>query len=221
MPGATTPDNIWYLNASDPAPGPHTLSASLASSVQAALNTRQLQTYHWLTEAAKDAEVGMTYGAIGYSEETGYLYVFDVFTDTWIPVNGAPVAGYASRSTNLSVSSSSSATQTTLDTYELSGGVTSGTNALVVPTDGWYAMHLTISWAANSTGNRLAAIFVDGADIGAGIMITGLAGNSSVLTTSAIRHLTAGSVVSAWRWQTSGGSLNESAARLSLGMVGR
>lgn len=87
MPSATTPDNIWYLNASDAAPGPHTVTAMMAGSVQAALDGRQLQTYRWTTIAERDAQTGMDYGAIGYCEEDSLLSYYSVVTDDWFHIN--------------------------------------------------------------------------------------------------------------------------------------
>lgn len=87
MPSATTPDNIWYLNASDAAPGPHTVTAMMAGSVQAALDGRQLQTYRWTTIAERDAQTGMEYGAIGYCEEDSLLSYYSVVTDDWLHIN--------------------------------------------------------------------------------------------------------------------------------------
>lgn len=87
MAGATSPDNIWFLNGSDPAPGPHTLTGQLAGSVQAALSQRQLHTFRWTTLSAKDAQTGMTYGDLGYCQENNIVYVYSVQTGNWDPVS--------------------------------------------------------------------------------------------------------------------------------------
>lgn len=219
MPDATSPDNIWFLNASDLAPGPHTLTAQIAGSVQAALNYRQISTFRWATIAEKDAEVDMDYGSLGYCEENGYLYVYDVFTDEWVALNGAPVVGRGYRTTDVTVGSSSSASTSTLDTFNLSGGMTSGTNSLIIPEDGWYTLIGQVTWDANSSGNRYVSTFVNGSNVSIANLRGAFSGNSSAQTVTGILELSAGDAVTLVRWQSSGSSLDESSAYLSVAKI--
>jgi hypothetical protein len=87
MAGATSPDNIWFLNGSDPAPGPHTLTGLLSGSVQAAFSQRQIKTYKWPTLVALNAQTGMTYGDMGYCQENNIVYRYSVTTGNWDPVS--------------------------------------------------------------------------------------------------------------------------------------
>lgn len=220
MPDATSPDNIWFLNASDLAPGPHTLTAQIAGSVQAALNYRQISTFRWATIAEKDAEVDMDYGSLGYCEENGYLYVYDVFSDEWVALNGAPDAGTASRTTNSSASSSIIHTQVALDTFSLSGGFTSGTNSLIVPSDGWYTVSFFDRWEPNSTNRRAGAIFVNGSEVAyISDLRTGNSTNSTTISGTGVIQLSGGDAVTLGHWQNSGSSLNSTYSYLSVAKI--
>lgn len=216
MPGATSPDNIWFLNASDPF-APHTATAQLASSVQAALSLRQITSFRWSTTAEKDSETDMDYGSIGYCEEDGYLYLYDIFTDDWIALNGATPGGRGSRASSVNVSSGTSYAAASLDTYSnLTGGVTSTSNGLVVPEDGWYMLSATNTWDANSSGSRAIRFLVNGGLIDVGSALPATAGTGGRYSLSGSRYLSAGDTVQVGRFQNSGGTLAENSAEISV-----
>lgn len=218
MPGATSPDNIYFLNASDPF-APHTVTASVASSVQTALSVRQIYTFRWSTVAEKDAETGMDYGSIGYCEENGYVYVYDVFSDEWKALNGAPAYGIAGRTTNVSVSSSTTFTQTSLDTFDLSGGFTSGTNSLIVPEDGPYSISVRNAYEQNSSGNRGLIVKVNGSNSIVYNVKANAGTNSMRVTATGLVVLSAGDELTVNRWQNSGGPINEISAGIEAFLV--
>lgn len=87
----TTPDSIYYPLGTDAVAPLNTVFAAQATSVQAALNTRQRKSYRWTNTAARTAQVGMVAGDTGYQVDTKAEYLYD--GTSWIavvnPVYGA------------------------------------------------------------------------------------------------------------------------------------
>ena len=76
MPANTTPDNIQYPVSTDNIAPLETVFASMANSVQTALNTRAIKSYRWANTAARNAQAGMAAGDVGYQidDKTSWTY---------------------------------------------------------------------------------------------------------------------------------------------------
>lgn len=78
----TTPDNIYYPQASDSIAPLETVFATMASSMQSALtNTRAKFYYRWADATARAATTGMRTGDEGFQVDTGVGYRYD--GSTW------------------------------------------------------------------------------------------------------------------------------------------
>ena len=133
---------------------------------------------------------------------------------------GTPVSAQASRSTNLSIATSTF-TDVTLpseawDTDSLHS-TSSNTDRFTIPTglDGIYLVHGIITFAVNSTGARTLTV----AKNGAGMQVTTFANAGTaapVLSGARILRLVAGDYVSIEAWQDSGGNLNVTQAEVTV-----
>jgi hypothetical protein len=76
MPSLTSPDNLPYALASEPAAPMQELTEDLAVATQLALNKRQRYSYDWADDAARLAQTGMVEGSEGYvrSNKTDWKY---------------------------------------------------------------------------------------------------------------------------------------------------
>jgi len=71
----TSPDSIYYADGTTPA-SIATITASIATSVQNALNVREARTYSWADNTAKAAQTGMATGETGYQIDTDTYYIY-------------------------------------------------------------------------------------------------------------------------------------------------
>lgn len=99
----TSPDNIYYADGSTPMSA-EAISAAEATSVQNALNslinnTRQIRAFVWADTAARNDQIGMTEGDIGYQldSDTNYQYTGSVWVARYagglVPIVPTSVAG--------------------------------------------------------------------------------------------------------------------------------
>lgn len=105
------------------------------------------------------------------------------------------------------------------DTYH---STASNTSRLTAPRAGYYLAMGQITWAANATGLRLAAIFVNGLTVASAPVqseVPGYAADSLFQQVQGVVLLTAGQYVELDCQQTSGGALNATPA-LSLHWIG-
>ena len=98
---------------------------------------------------------------------------------------------------------------TTVDSYGGHSNVTNNTRYTAIVA-GWYLCCGTVSFAVSATGNRGAALAVNGTRVmGGGAFGGSIASNSPTLTTPArLLFLNAGDYVEVHGYQTSGGALN-------------
>jgi len=99
----TSPDSIYYADGTTPA-SIATISATTATSIQNALNVRELKSYSWADETARSAQTGMSTSQIGYQvdNDTYYIYV----SSAWSIWAKAP-ATYTPTMVNLTATSTS------------------------------------------------------------------------------------------------------------------
>jgi len=93
----TSPDNIYFTDTSQPG-NPITESATQATSIQAALNSRSVHSYKWNNSAARIAQTGMSEGDVGDQRDTNITYRYDgaqwrAISAGLIPAVPAGVAG--------------------------------------------------------------------------------------------------------------------------------
>ena len=106
----TSPDSIYYADGTTPA-SIATITAAIATSVQNALNVRELKSYSWADSAAKSAQTGMSSGEIGYQIDNATYYIY---SGSWL-IWAKAQAAYAPTLTSFGASSSSFI-------YSVSGG---------------------------------------------------------------------------------------------------
>lgn len=128
-------------------------------------------------------------------------------------------AGIAVRESDVSVSSGATMRLAPIGSGEATGVVTYSSNGFTVQRTGWYNVFARSEWQINSTGTRAIAIFVNSGETGVSAAVPALPGNSTNATASGVIRLNAGDVVTLRRWQTSGITLVETSARLSIAKV--
>jgi hypothetical protein len=69
----TTPDNIYYADGTTPA-SLATITATIATSVQEALNVREAHSYSWANSTERSGQTGMSTGDIGYQVDNQIYY---------------------------------------------------------------------------------------------------------------------------------------------------
>lgn len=107
----TSPDNIYYADGTTPA-SIATITASMATSVQNALNVRETKSYSWADATAKAAQTGMANGEIGFQIDNATYYIYN--GSGWATWAKQPTA-YTPTFTNLTPTS-------TNFVYSISGG---------------------------------------------------------------------------------------------------
>lgn len=71
----TSPDSIYYADGST-AMSAEAISAAQATSVQDALDVRQIKSYVWANATARGTQTGMTEGDMGYQRDTNEPYLY-------------------------------------------------------------------------------------------------------------------------------------------------
>jgi hypothetical protein len=74
--GTTSPDNIAFPDTSTPWSSVPDFSV-LSSSVQTALDKRQIYNFQWVDQAARNAQLGMRQGDTGYQIDTKSEYLYE------------------------------------------------------------------------------------------------------------------------------------------------
>lgn len=92
MAGATSPDGLIYPTSGDPG-SPRTQITTAMNSVQSALDKRMIYSFRWATTDLMDDQIGMSYGDLGYNEQTNTTMVYDNITNAWIPFGGVDQPG--------------------------------------------------------------------------------------------------------------------------------
>lgn len=80
----TSPDQIFFADGGTDA-SVADITSTMATSIQTALNSRQIKTYRWPTITERNAETGMVAGDEGYQVDTGRIYRF---TTSWQDITG-------------------------------------------------------------------------------------------------------------------------------------
>lgn len=157
----TTPDNIYYQDAATLYGGAAT-SATEASSIQTAFNSRQMFTFRWADASARTGQTGMRQGDTGYQIDTRTSYVYDnsvwrlsvshaVFDSSSVNYTSGVDTAVGTLSYNSGLS--------TDNTFITSDGVTSG--LLTVAQPGIYAIGSISIFTSNtptSVGFRVGTI---------------------------------------------------------------
>ena len=117
----TSPDSIYYADGTTPA-SLATITAAIATSVQNALNVRELKSYSWADSTAKAAQTGMSNGEVGYQIDNATYYIYN---GSWIIWAKAPSA-YTPTITGIT---STAFTRSFI--YSVSGGVANITGNIV------------------------------------------------------------------------------------------
>lgn len=135
------------------------------------------------------------------------------------PVTETTTTGRASRSTALSMASSSAYTKITGLTLDepLVGDITFASDAFTVQRPGIYMIDGRITYATNSNGNRTATPFINGAQpSGVGQLVQHTGGNSTPVPFALTIRLAAGDVIDLRGWQSSGATINMSGASMNI-----
>jgi hypothetical protein len=72
----TSPDSIYYADGTTPA-SLADITSAMATSIQNALNVREMQSFSWANSTAKSAQTGMIVGDIGYQIDNLVYYRWD------------------------------------------------------------------------------------------------------------------------------------------------
>lgn len=129
--------------------------------------------------------------------------------------------GLGFRETSVNVASSSSFSQAPLTNLTTTGTtIRAVSNGFEVLLAGHYLLTGRIRFAPNSAGNRAVNFFVNGADTYVGNVVNAVTGgHTTPVIFSGSLPLDAGDVVTLHRWQNSGGTLAEEAARMTIAKI--
>jgi len=72
----TSPDSIYYADGTTPA-SIATITAAMATSIQDAFSLRELKSYSWADETARNAQTGMSASEIGYQVDNDTYYIYN------------------------------------------------------------------------------------------------------------------------------------------------
>lgn len=133
------------------------------------------------------------------------------------PVAAKTTVARADRASALSVVTGSTfILMTGMTVSEVVGGVSFAADKFTVTQPGLYLIDGRITYAANATGNRTAAPFINGASGTSGNLVANAGANSTPVAFSSTHRLVAGDIVDLRGWQTSGAALNASSFNLNL-----
>ena len=134
----TSPDSIYYADGTTPA-SLADITSAMATSVQTALNVRELHSFSWANSTEKSAQTGMAIGDIGYQIDNLIYYRWN--GSSWKIWNKAAVA-YSPTFTNLTPTS-------TNFVYSIAAGVVRITGTCVNSTTTTTGIRMTLPTGFN------------------------------------------------------------------------
>jgi hypothetical protein len=160
-----------------------------------------------------------TDGQLAYLQDANQVTAY--IDSGWFPIAGQMPLAVFSRTTNQSIANNNSvSTKITYPTETvLRGGITHSSGEFTLPFSGTYLVSLRVAFATNTTGRRLESIELNGN----AILVdnkTAPSSGAAQATISGIVYASATDVIQTNALQNSGGSLDITAANLSIAYLG-
>lgn len=117
--------------------------------------------------------------------------------------------GHLAAASNQTLPNASVTTLTMGTTVALRGGMSIGSNSLVVPRDGWYTITGSVRWTGNSSGSRQVRLNLNGTPVMSDVVTT-MSSSAFAHSVSLSTYCEAGDEFTVSAYQSSGGDLNTS-----------